>query len=115
MRLSWSLLTFTQTTLAAQLIRDPDVGAAFECLLWVSVSAEPNVLQLLRVLYSQLTQSKMPASIDEERDAVQEVSRVAKGIKALWALSCSKPPAHPLSRTHTHAHARRPCTVRLLS
>ena len=77
-----------QTTLAAQLIRDPEVGVAFERLLWVSVSAEPDLLQLLRVLYSQLTGGKLSEAVNEERDAVQEVSKAAKGVKALVCLEC---------------------------
>lgn len=74
-----------KTTAAAQLIRDPDIGASFDRLLWVSVSADPDILALLRVLYYQLTSSEMPA-IDLERNAVQALCETAKGVRALLVL-----------------------------
>ena len=50
-----------KTTAAAQLIRDPDIGACFERLLWVPVSAEPDILALLRVLASRPPAGRLPA------------------------------------------------------
>ena len=75
-----------KTTIAVQLIRDPEVGAAFTKLLWVSVSQEPDIFGLIRVLYYQLTSRKLPASAEEERDAVQELRQAAKGKRVLLVL-----------------------------
>ena len=75
-----------KTTIAVQLIRDPEVGAAFKRLLWVSVSQEPDIFGLIRVLYYQLTSRKLPASAEEERDAVQELRQAAKGKRVLLVL-----------------------------
>ena len=75
-----------KTTIAVQLIRDPEVGAAFARLLWVSVSQEPDIFGLIRVLYYQLTSRKLPASAEEERDAVQELRQAAKGKRVLLVL-----------------------------
>ena len=74
-----------KTTAAAQLIRDPDVGAFFERLLWVSVSADPDIGHLLRVLYFQLTSSKMP-TMEQKRDAMQALREAAKGVHTLLVL-----------------------------
>jgi hypothetical protein len=51
-----------KTTIAVQLIRDPEVGAAFQKLLWVSVSQQLDLLRLLGRLYYQLRSTKLPAS-----------------------------------------------------
>jgi len=74
-----------KTTAAVQLIRDPEVGAAFQRLLWVSVSQEPDMVHVLGRLYFQLKSTKLPAS-DDELDAVQLVKEAARGIKALLVL-----------------------------
>ena len=58
-----------KSCLAAQLIRDADVGVAFERLLWVSVSAEPDVVALLSRLHFQLKSSKLPSSVETELEA----------------------------------------------
>ena len=75
-----------KTTAAVQLIRDPEVGASFQKLLWVSVSQEPDIFELLRVLYYQLKSAKLPASVEKERDAVQELQQAARGLKVLLVL-----------------------------
>ena len=76
-----------KTTAAVQLIRDKEVGAAFSKLLWVSVSAEPDNMYLLDRLHNQLTGEKLPAKASgSEMDAVQEVEKAAKGIRALLIL-----------------------------
>ena len=36
-----------KTLMAVQLIRDPEIGAMFERLLWVTVGQQPDVLQVL--------------------------------------------------------------------
>ena len=75
-----------KTLLAAQAIRDPEVGAAFDRLLWVSVSQDPDVLSLIKVLHMQVASTKLPADVEEERDAVQILREAAKGVKALLVL-----------------------------
>ena len=75
-----------KTTVAVQLIRDPEVGHAFKRLLWVSVSQEPDMLHLLGRLYFQLKSIKLPASAEGELDAVQLVKEAARGIKVLLVL-----------------------------
>jgi len=47
---------------------------------------DPDTFHLLRVLYYQLKCAKLPASVEEERDAVQELKQAARGIKALLVL-----------------------------
>ena len=69
-----------------QLIRDPEVGAAFKRLLWVSIGQDPDMLLLLGRLYYQLKSTRLPPSAEEELDAVQELRQAARGIKALLVL-----------------------------
>ena len=69
-----------KTTAAVQLIRDPEVGAAFSKLLWVSVSADPDILELLKVLHYQLLYKKLPPHVESEREAVEYMrGAAAKG------------------------------------
>jgi len=75
-----------KTTAAAYLVRDPEVGAAFESLLWVCVSEGPDILYLLSRLYSQLKSAKLPAWVEGELDALQELRQAAKGVRALLIL-----------------------------
>ena len=75
-----------KTTAAVQLMRDPEVGAAFQKLLWVSVSQEPDMLHLLGRLYYQLKSAQLPASAERELDAVQELRQAATGVKVLLVL-----------------------------
>jgi len=75
-----------KTIMAAYIIRDPEVGAAFDSLLWVSVSQEPDLLHLLGRLYSQLKSAKLPAWVEGELDASQELRKAAKGVRALLIL-----------------------------
>ena len=74
-----------KTTVAAHLIRDLEVGATFESLLWVSVSQKPDMLDLLGRLYSQLKSAKLPW-VEGELDASQELWKAAKGVRALLIL-----------------------------
>ena len=74
-----------KTTAAVQLIRDPEVGAAFSKLLWVSVSMEPDLLELLGRLHFQMVSSKMPP-IERDLDALQLLRALCKGAKVLLVL-----------------------------
>ena len=75
-----------KTTAAAALVRDAEVSRAFSRVLWVSVSAEPDPLSLLRLLYFQLTSTKLPSHVETERDAAQILREAATGVKALLVL-----------------------------
>ena len=75
-----------KTTVASCLIRDPEVGAAFERLLWVSVSQDPDILYLLGRLHYQVKSAKLPDKIEDVMDAVQEVRTAARGLRALLVL-----------------------------
>ena len=75
-----------KTTAAAQLVRDPEIGVAFERLMWVSVSAEPDVVQLLGRMHFQLKSSKLPPSVETELEAAQLLREAAKGVKVLLVL-----------------------------
>ena len=76
----------SQTTLAAALVRDSDVGTRFAKLLWVSVGQEPDLLQLLRTLHFQLTSSHLPTEARSVRDAQQLLKQAAAGVRALLVL-----------------------------
>ena len=47
---------------------------------------EPDIFGLLRVLYYQLKSVKLPACVEAERDAVQELTQAARGLKVLLVL-----------------------------
>ena len=84
-----------KTLMAAQLIRDAEVGAVFHKLLWVSVGQEPDIIHLLRMLHYQLTSRHLPASaLEDERFAVQAMREACKGIKALLVLDDIWDPKH---------------------
>ena len=84
-----------KTLMAVQLIRDAEVGAAFEKLLWVSVGQEPDILQLLRVLHFQLKSKHLPAaSMEAEVFAVQAMREACRGVKALLVLDDIWDPKH---------------------
>ena len=46
--------------MAAALVRDEEVLAAFEKICWVSVGQEPNMPALLNTLHIQLTSKPLP-------------------------------------------------------
>ena len=75
-----------KSCLAAALVRDAEIGRAFERLLWVSVSQTPDALRLLRDLHFQLLSCKMDASVDDERYAAQVLREAAKGRRVLCVL-----------------------------
>ena len=100
-----------KTTIAVQLIRDPGVGAAFKKLLWVSVSQQPDTFGLIRVLYYQLTSKKLPASAEEERDAVQELRQASKGIRVLLVLDDCWDARHGESLHCVDADAGSACVI----
>ena len=47
---------------------------------------QPDTFELLRVLYYQLKSAKLPASVEKERDAAQELTEAARGVKVLLVL-----------------------------
>ena len=47
---------------------------------------QPDIFELLRVLYYQLKSAKLPVSVEKERDAVQELTQAARGVKVLLVL-----------------------------
>ena len=49
-----------KTMMAAALVRDEEVLAAFEKICWVSVGQEPNMPALLNTLHIQLTSKPLP-------------------------------------------------------
>jgi hypothetical protein len=77
-----------KTTAAVQLVRDPEVAVAFEKLVWITVSAEPDLIALLRTMHVRLTGKKLPESqgADEVMDGCAAVRAAAKGIRALVVL-----------------------------
>ena len=76
-----------KTLMAVQLIRDAEVGAAFDRLLWVSVGQDPDPLQCVRMLYFQLKSAPLPSgAMEEERIAVQALREACKGAKVLLVL-----------------------------
>lgn len=85
-----------KSTAAAQLMRDAEIGEAFERLLWVSVGQEPDTIHLLRRLHFQMTSSHLPPNVEAELEAVQVLREASRGIKALCvavvALEPSKAP-----------------------
>ncbi len=100
-----------KTSIAVAVMRDPEVGAAFERLLWVSVSAEPDMLELLRILYLQLTGTKLAPNFDTEREAVIECSRAAKGVRTLLILDDCWEPSHPKTLNFVDADVGSQCIV----
>ena len=64
---------------------------------------------------SQLTHTKMPASIDEERDAIEEVSGAAKGVKALLILDDCWNKRHATVLNVVDADAGSACIITTLS
>jgi hypothetical protein len=76
-----------KTMMAVQLIQDPEIGTAFEKLLWISVGQEPDIMTCLRVLHFQLKGTHLPSSaLEDERFAVQAMREACKGLKALIVL-----------------------------
>ena len=47
---------------------------------------QPDTFELLRVLYYQLKSAKLPESVEKERDAAQELTEAARGVKVLLVL-----------------------------
>ena len=84
-----------KTTMAVSLIRDPEIGEAFERLLWVSVSQQPDLFYLLGRLHFQLTLSRLPQEVQEVLDAVTLLRTQAKGVKALLVLDARYAPRMP--------------------
>ena len=61
-----------KTTMAVMLVNDPMVQRGFERIAWVSVGQTPNITELLRSLYEQLTGSPMNARDDATNQTMLE-------------------------------------------
>ena len=74
-----------KTTVAAALVNDQDVRAAFEKLLWVSVGQEPDVRELQASLLLQTNKQKLSADV-ADKDVVSAIKEATKGMKILLVL-----------------------------
>jgi hypothetical protein len=64
-----------KTMLTAAVVRDERVRGAFECIAWIGMSQEPDLLQLQRTLYHQLhpENGKMPSNADSVGSQLTEL------------------------------------------
>ena len=74
-----------KTTVAAALVNDNDVRAAFEKILWVSVGQEPDVRELQATLLAQTNKQKLSTDV-ADADVLDEVMEAAQGLKVLLVL-----------------------------
>ena len=49
-----------KTTIAAALVKDPEIRASFEKIVWVSVGQEPDIRELQESIYGQLSDATIP-------------------------------------------------------
>jgi hypothetical protein len=67
-----------KTMLTAAVVRDERVRGAFECIAWIGMSQQPDLLQLQRTLYYQLhpDNESMPSKADSVGQQLIETSRL---------------------------------------
>lgn len=74
-----------KTTVAAALVNDQEMRAAFDKLLWVSVGQEPDVRELQASLLLQTNKQKLSTDV-ADKDVVDEIKEATKGLKILLVL-----------------------------
>ena len=76
-----------KTTMAAMLVNDPLVRQAFDRIGWVSVGQTPNIMEVQRSLFAQLTGAPMPskdsASVETQ---LEDLQTACKGKRLLVVL-----------------------------
>lgn len=76
-----------KSMMAAALVRDDEVRAAFQKICWVSVGQEPEVLALQQTLHRQLTKRPLPEVAQaDELVALEELKGAANGLSILLVL-----------------------------
>ena len=76
-----------KTMMAAALVRDGEVRAAFNKICWVSVGQEPDAGALQNTLFKQLVKKPLPDTAkDDMQLALQELKDAAKDVSVLLVL-----------------------------
>ena len=77
-----------KTMLTAAVVRHEQVRAAFEVIVWINMSQEPDLLQLQQFAYSQLTGgSSVPQkSRESNQTQLMQLEKKAKGRVVLLVL-----------------------------
>ena len=71
--------------MAAALVNDDEVRAAFEKILWVSVGQEPDVRELQASLLKQTNEQQLPVDLNNQ-DVMSTIKKATKGLKILLVL-----------------------------
>ena len=74
--------------LTAAVVRDEKIRAAFEVIVWINMSQEPDLLQLQQLAYSQLTggDSLPQKSRETTKTQLMQLEKKAKGRVVLLVL-----------------------------
>ena len=101
-----------KTMMAAALVRDQEVLAAFDKICWVSVGQEPDMLALQSTLHKQLVNKPLPdgAKADEVL-ALGELKAAAKDVAVLLVLDDVWVASHATPLTFVDSLARRSAVV----
>ena len=77
-----------KTMLTAAVVRHEQVRAAFEVIVWINLSQEPDLLQLQQLAYSQLTggDSLPQKSRETTKTQLMQLEKKAKGRVVLLVL-----------------------------
>ena len=75
-----------KTLAAAALCHDTEVGGSFECICWVSVGQDPDLLHLQNVLHRQLTKTYLPQTATDPTMAHEALLEAAAGKSVLCVL-----------------------------
>ena len=71
--------------MACGVVNDREIREAFSKILWVSIGQEPDVRELLASMLQQMNEQELKPDLSD-KEALVEVKKAAKGLKALLVL-----------------------------
>ena len=83
-----------KTTIAAALVKDPEIRASFEKIVWVSVGQEPDIRELQESIYGQLSDSTIPDSAKTAELVMKALRTAARDQNVLLVLDDVWDPKH---------------------
>ena len=75
-----------KTTIAVALVRDEEIRAYFEIIVWASVGQEPNIRELQESIHFQLTGRLLPDEANHDAGVRKALKNAAVNRKVLLVL-----------------------------
>ena len=75
-----------KTTIAAALVNDDEVRAAFDYIAWASLGQDPDKRELQSSIHFQITGQELPEAARTDREVMAALQNATKGSKVLLVL-----------------------------